>query len=379
MNSGNFEPRSSRVISTSIQLALSMTCKRSAMDESAIIGRTLKAIKGAGKVIVAACKPEQSAYEDSILVHGLFTHALVRGWKGEAKTTSGEVTAGSVYDFIDQNVSHPSQQPVFFGEQTGRIVLMNHGARKSASKTAETSTLKNKANAPKSTGTRVMLGDCFHLATKIRSQSVGCIELNLMPKSPESEAGIVSLMPRGFNHRGKIRYAASRDAFDVEVLEVFNEIENGKPCFIVRLKAKEQVSNQMSGMSIQGLSPDEIARRRIGRLLFNNPPVTSHSGYGNEQFVENAISGSFSDQKITGSVILETYLFYGDSANWRSFASLKAISTMKARGAIEHVLELSIGPIRANRVKVAFRGIRHRRYANQEPIAIRLDGYCSLQ
>ncbi|TWT80642.1 Caspase domain protein [Planctomycetes bacterium CA13] len=358
--------------------------RRSGPDETTIINRTLKAVKGTGKVIVAACKPDQSAYEDSGIGHGLFTDALVRGLRGEAKTTSGEVTAGSLYDFIDQCVTHPSQQPMFFGEQTGRIVLMNHGPRKAASGASSKPSKASKSSkknptAVRAKGTWVMLGEDFHLASKVRSHSDGSIDLTLTPHSPESEARIVSLKPRGFSHRGKIRYAADKDACDVEVLEVVNEIERGKPCYTVRLKSGEQTTNQMMEMSVQGLSPDEIAQRRIGRLLFNDPPSTSSSGYGEEQFIENAISGSFSDVKIDGSVIQEIYRLHGESSDWRSFARLKAISMMKASCAIEHVLELTIGPVRASRVKVSFRGVRPQRYANQEPTSIRLDGYCRLE
>lgn len=358
--------------------------RRGGPDEATIISRTLKAVKGTGKVIVAACKPDQFAYEDSGIGHGLFTAALVRGLKGEAKTTSGEVTAGSLYDFIDQCVTHPSQQPMFFGEQTGRIVLMNHGPRKAGSGGSSKTSKVSKSSKPKTTaarakGTWVMLDDGFHVASKVRSHSDGGIELTLTPHSPESEAKIVSLKPRGFSHRGKIRYAADKDACDVEVVEVVKEIVQGKPCYTVRLKSGEQATNQLMEMSIQGLSPDELARRRIGRLLLNDPPSSSMSSYGEDSFIENAISGSFSNVKIESSVIQETYRSHGESSDWRSFARLKAISMMKTSGAIEHVLELTIGPVRTDRVKVTFRGVRPKRYANQEPASIRLDGYCRLE
>ncbi len=44
--------------------------RRGGPDESTIISRTLQAVKGSGKVIVAACKSDQSAYEDSGSVMG---------------------------------------------------------------------------------------------------------------------------------------------------------------------------------------------------------------------------------------------------------------------------------------------------------------------
>ena len=91
--------------------------------------RTLQAVQGQGKIIVAACTSSQSAFESPAIGHGLFTHALLRGLKGEAKSAQGEVTAASLYDFIDHQVASPDQQPVFFGEMTGRIVLMHSDKR----------------------------------------------------------------------------------------------------------------------------------------------------------------------------------------------------------------------------------------------------------
>ncbi len=271
---------------------------------------------------------------------------------------------------------------MFFGEQTGGIVLMNHGPRTTVTKPTQKATkvpqlTKAKSVSAGTKGTWVMLGDDFHLASKVRSHSDGSIDLTLTPHSPESEAKIVSLKPRGFSHRAKIRYAADKDACDVEVLEVVNHIERGKPSLTVRLKADERSANQAIEMSIQGLSPDEIAKRRIGRLLLNDPPLTSGSGYSNDQFLESAISG-FSNVKIEGSVIRAIYQQHAENADWRSFAKLKAISIMKACGAIDHVLELTIGPVRANKVRVCFRGVRPKRFSNHEPVPMFLEGYCDL-
>jgi hypothetical protein len=78
-------------------------------------------------------------------------------------------------------------------------------------------------------------------------------------------------------------------------------------------------------------------------------------------------------------VIQETYRSHGESSDWRSFARLKVTAMMKASGAIEHVLELTIGPVRTGSVKVSFRSVCPERYENQETASIRLDGYCRLE
>jgi esterase/lipase superfamily enzyme len=94
-------------------------------EDRQVLERTLKVIKGQGKLIIAACMPRQKAYEDSRIGHGLFTAALLRGLKGEAATT-GEVTALSLYEFIDREMGSDRQRPMLFGQATGRVVLVHY-------------------------------------------------------------------------------------------------------------------------------------------------------------------------------------------------------------------------------------------------------------
>ena len=53
-------------------------------------------VQGQGKLIIAASTAKQKAYE--LGAHGLFTDALLRGLKGEAKH-DGEVTMNSLFDY----------------------------------------------------------------------------------------------------------------------------------------------------------------------------------------------------------------------------------------------------------------------------------------
>lgn len=89
----------------------------------AIVERTLSMTQGSGKVIMCACTADQKAYESAD--HGLFTKCLLEGLRGAAVNAAGEVTASSLHDYIDEKIGSAKQQPLFFGEMTGRIVLMH--------------------------------------------------------------------------------------------------------------------------------------------------------------------------------------------------------------------------------------------------------------
>src|SRR5262249_26602993 len=72
-----------------------------ARRDADLISRSLRVVSGEGKLIVAACTRVQEAHESIAGGHGLFTHALLRGLRGEAADPRyGEVTATSLFDFI---------------------------------------------------------------------------------------------------------------------------------------------------------------------------------------------------------------------------------------------------------------------------------------
>ena len=98
-------------------------------DDREVIERTLKVVRGHGRLILAACTPAQSAWESAAVGHGLFTEALLRGLKGEA-AHDGEVTVNSLYDYIDRKIGSDRQRPMMFGQMTGRIILMHDEGRR---------------------------------------------------------------------------------------------------------------------------------------------------------------------------------------------------------------------------------------------------------
>lgn len=77
-----------------------------------------------GRVVLAACKPDESAVELSKEGHGIFTMHLLNGLLGEAANQDGNITPTSLYEYISgvfENIH--LQTPVLSGDISGRIVI----------------------------------------------------------------------------------------------------------------------------------------------------------------------------------------------------------------------------------------------------------------
>lgn len=72
-----------------------------------------KSVLGEGVTIMAASQKWQSSLEKPDIRHGIFTDLLIQGLKGGAADISGNITAASLYSFIDQSLGPWQQRPVF--------------------------------------------------------------------------------------------------------------------------------------------------------------------------------------------------------------------------------------------------------------------------
>ena len=59
-------------------------------------------------------------------------------------------------------------------------------------------------------------------------------------------------------------------------------------------------------------------------------------------------------------------------------ARLQAIFLLKVSGTCEHILDLTLGPIRQNRLEVRFHGRRRKQYVNVDAAEIDVAGACPL-
>lgn len=77
------------------------------------------------RVLLAACRPEQFAIEDSRYGHGLFTNMLLEGLSGDAADPHGNITVGSLSEFIDRGLESVGAEQIMVtkGDSAGRVVL----------------------------------------------------------------------------------------------------------------------------------------------------------------------------------------------------------------------------------------------------------------
>lgn len=219
-------------------------------DDLSAIRRSIGVVSGQGKVIVAACTPVQSAYEDTKIGHGLFTDALLRGLKGEAKSAQGEVTASSLYDFIDHQVKHPRQQPTFFGELTGRIVLMHYPEQTTPTPSRPAKGTKPTVPTKTPTASRIttsgdllLLDGRVYKARSVSERNDGSVELQVVPKDAEEETALRGLRGDRFSRDRNVSFAFRNLSFTGQVGEVSSLTAGVKPAWSITLKPATINSN----------------------------------------------------------------------------------------------------------------------------------------
>jgi len=77
-----------------------------------------------GRALLASCRPDESAFEEPSLDHGLFTYHLLQGLYGQAADRNGKMKVSRLYTYVSDKLDEVSQQsPVFKGGMTGSIIL----------------------------------------------------------------------------------------------------------------------------------------------------------------------------------------------------------------------------------------------------------------
>lgn len=261
----------------------------------------------------------------------------------------------------------------------GHIILMHYadrtgGSPASAPKPADTTVCE-------SSGAWVLVGDLF-LPSESVSQQGDRILIEVRPRSTQEHAAIQRLRP-GHGRGDTIPFAHGDDALVVRVADITSRSAAGEQVVTITL-TPEKVQFGGGGMepNVQGHTADEIAEKRAGRLLLNNPPAPPKSrGYKPEDFVEMYVRGGSSTRyPAERAVLQEVYaVLKGGSEPLLALARLKLLYAMKASDCVEQVLELRLGPVADGKCHVRFRGQRARRYSNVEPHVIEIEGDCLLQ
>jgi uncharacterized caspase-like protein len=353
-------------------------------NASAVVERTLRITQGLGKVIMCACTADQSAYESAN--HGHFTKYLVEGLRGAASNSNGEVTANSLHDYIDQQMGSARQRPMFFGEMTGRIVLMHSRSASSPPKAAPAEADASHLVVTDS-GSWVLIDDLLVEATSVKQRADGEIAVTIPSESAEDDARIRALKPeRAWGSRA-VAFAHRNDGFIVRVSSIESESMAQGASWTLTLKAEateygggisHDVGLQADGKSY---SADKIAEMRAGRLLLNDPPsegsTRQHGGRIN--LLESFIQGMGTQFPVTDCIFKKfSSGFRSDPERTMQMARLAAIYALKASQVFEQITELRLGPLHNGKLHVRCRGKRRDQFVGQSPTALKIEGDCPL-
>ena len=340
----------------------------------------MKVVQGEGKLIYAACTPEQKAYEDNS--HGLFTHALLRGLQGDAKV-DGEVTANSLYDYIDRTMGSTRQRPMMFGHMTGRVVLMHYGDR-AGGPTPQTA----KADAEMvvtSSDRWLFLGDVFFTAERVRENKDGTIFVEIVAQDSADESALRKLRSEGGRHSKPISFAHRNNGLIVQVREAEATTEGERQLWILTLAPDDQHGGSLTEMAChsqgKNFSPDEIAKLRGGRILLNDPPPPpERRGLSQDFVLESLIRGSQKPVVVDHCIVQSLWKHFKSKPTlFLHLARLAAVFQLKTSDVVAEVLHLSLGPISDGKVHIRFQGRRRRVYSNVEPKVIEIEGDCVLE
>lgn len=357
-------------------------------EDNSVIERTLEVIKGKGKLIYAACAPDQKAYENQMIGHGLFTAALLDGLRGAA-TVHGEVTANSLFDHIDRTMGSDRQRPMQFGHMTGRLVLMHYdGAAPAPAR--PTSPAASATNVVNGSGRWTFLGTSFYETTSVTENTDGSITVELPTSNAEEEANIRRLRPGQFGRTDPIPFAHGNNGMLVRVSDVKSVSSGDSQSWTIALKPEDiQYGGGMMEATYQSdsgrYSPEDFARMRAGRLLLNDPPPMpdddariNQMDRVHDAMMESYIRGSNSPVSVEHCAVRVAHDSFGDKPEFLQFARLLAIYFIRCGGVAEEVLELSLGSTNNDEVHVKFRGRRRRVASNVDPAIIEVEGVCPL-
>lgn len=233
-----------------------------------------------------------------------------------------------------------------------------------------------------SSGSLLKLHNSFFEADKVFRPEKDKLVIELFTESSEEEASLEHLRPHG--NRGEVvAFAYQNDGGLVQIDKVESTSQGGKHHWTVRAtKAESRRDGFFGEMNINNHSADDIAEMRAGRLLLNDPPPPKkrRGQRINDDLLEHAIEGRGDDEVTIECVVKQILEANRDGTEVAlKHARLESVFRLKAARIVDTIFELSIGPVANDAVHVKFRGQRPKRYSNEEPEAIAIEGDCRLE
>lgn len=343
------------------------TCHSGALLRGTTIGALMNRgldVKGSGKFVVAACTEDQSAWDRG--KHGAFTDHLIRGLEGEATNPKGEVDIYTLYSYVSRAVSSEfsDQHPVLKGTLYGAPIIIKH------TKVREHE--KQKQLIPQSSAGRRKVDDSgdWFLLGKLRARhhsyryNSSTKTYSLKLKAISNERNIE--MPLKQMLRTIQPFAIGDSAEYIQIEDVSVEVTDGEKTINLTLVSTQNQSLHMSNeMTINGMNPEEIAKLRIERFIFNKE-IPSHVS---ATFLGGMIYGASSDYQVSDQLIPDLLVQRVELECIR----LYIISILVFKSILSEVKEVSLIVEDDEIVRITINGNRPRTYSNVDPSNITVD------
>jgi hypothetical protein len=228
-------------------------------------------------------------------------------------------------------------------------------------------------------GMWTLLKASFFLAEAVEELDNGSVLVSIIPENTEQDALLKDLQANSRLRNEPIPFAHQNSAGLAKVLAAERQSSSGRAIWKIRLKLDSIPRGIGTEMVFNNISVDEIAEMRARVILLNEKPAGDQRVRGSDMFLQAIVSGVSTSIKATQSVIPELWRhFKGVPEEFLPLARLWAVFHLITSNTCEHVLELTVGPLRSNKLYIRFRGRRHKTYSNVEPTVIEVEGECDL-
>lgn len=235
-----------------------------------------------------------------------------------------------------------------------------------------------------------LLDTQFYQTETVRQTGGGDWVVEIRSNTTQEDAHLGGLQPQHYGRSRPIPFAHRNDGFLVTVKSVESVSQSGQQLWTITL-IPENIEYGGSIMDVtwqadgRTYKPEDFARLRAGRILLNDPPPLKDDerpvspDQMHKLMLESHIRGNSNPVSVEHCIVQVIYRSVGgDPQKFLRLARLASIYFLKAGGAVERVLDLTLGPIKQGHVHVRFRGQRRRVASNVAPAVIELEGECPL-
>ena len=222
------------------------------------------------------------------------------------------------------------------------------------------------------------------------------ISLELLPESSEDAAFLRSLrnnLGGMVPLRNMLALALGEDAAWVSPQEISQITSGSQTVWKVAMKEDDRGQHDtfLGDMTVNNISPDQIAEMRARRILLDEPLKTVNPSLNQPNLMNQTesdldffIGGGGSSYHETGlqipkSPIPALYQSFGQTAErFEKFASLISVPYLKLSNIVEDILQLDLELLNSRELQVRFKGRRPQRNGNIESVTIQVAGICPL-